>query len=38
MQNWLKELKPTIERLQQQYNKSCIKIIADREALAELLS
>jgi len=27
MKNWLRQLKPTIERLQNRYNKSCIKII-----------
>jgi len=27
MQNWMKKLKPTIERLQTQYKKSCTKII-----------
>lgn len=27
MQSWLKELKSTIERLQQQFDKSCTKII-----------
>lgn len=27
MQNWMKKLKPTIERLQKQYKKSCTKII-----------
>ena len=26
-QNWMKELKPTIERLQHQYERSCVKIV-----------